>query len=111
MIEDHQYPANLIRIGNNAQENDDLIKISSQNDVWFHLSNLPSCHVVIQQSKKHKVTKEMILYCAELVKLNTKYKNYNRLQVDYTEIKNITRTKTPGTVTFKSRNRVNTITV
>ena len=34
------------RVGQNAKENFDLIDISSPNDLWFHISQQASCHVV-----------------------------------------------------------------
>jgi predicted ribosome quality control (RQC) complex YloA/Tae2 family protein len=36
----------LYKIGTNAQENWDLIDESSEGDLWFHVNDLPSCHVV-----------------------------------------------------------------
>ncbi len=109
MKEDQTFDNNLIRIGENANENDEIIGQSKQTDVWFHLDNLPSCHVVIECDKKNPINKQMINYCASLCKDNTKYRNYKKLKVKYTEIKNVKRTETPGKVIIKGKS--NTISI
>lgn len=97
----------LIKIGQNAIENDDLIKIADQNDLWFHLDNLPSCHLIL--SSKSDITKNTIRYCAEQVKNNTKYRNLKKVRVNYTQIKNIKRTKTIGKVIIMGKHSTITI--
>ena len=94
---------NIILIGENQQENDDLVKNNEKSDYWFHLSNLPSCHLILKTSKP---SKSEIKECAELVKLYTKYKNYHKLKVDYLSLKYITRTNTLGKVILKKRANV-----
>lgn len=101
--EDNKYPDNLIKIGENKDDNDLIIKEAMQTDIWFHLAKYPSCHVIISCSKKNPVSKGMIRYCAQLVKDNTKYKNINNLKINYTEIKNIRRTDEPGKVIISSK--------
>lgn len=107
--EDTTFPNNKIRIGQNAQENDNIIKESKETDVWFHISELPSCHVIIEASTEYPITKQMIYYCANLVKENTKYKNIPKLKINYTTIKNVSRTKIPGKVILKGK--VNSVVV
>lgn len=86
-----------ILIGQNKDENDQIIKQSQQYDIWFHLSNLPSCHVVLFTQNK-KIDKKTLRYCAELVKENTKYKNLQKLKVEYIPMKFIKRTHEKGRV-------------
>lgn len=109
MIKDNTFEDNLILIGKNAEENDIIIKNSKQNDVWFHLANLSSCHVVIKCTKKHPINKEMIQYCAEVCKANTKYKELKSVVVNYCDIKQVMRTNIPGKVELKGK--VNSITL
>jgi predicted ribosome quality control (RQC) complex YloA/Tae2 family protein len=109
MKQDTIFENNLIRIGQNASENDDLIDDSDQQDIWFHLENLSSCHIVIKITEEYPITKQIIYYCASLCKENTKYKNYKKVKVMYTEIKNVTRTKTKGMVNCKGK--YNTVTI
>ena len=90
-------------IGQNANDNDFIINQGKQTDIWFHLANLPSCHVIISCDKKYPITKQMIYYCALLVKQNTKYKNIKKVCINYTELKNVKRTKISGKVMIKGK--------
>ncbi|ARF09521.1 protein of unknown function DUF814 [Indivirus ILV1] len=103
VIEDTTFPNNKIKIGENAKDNDSLVKSSKETDIWFHISSLSSCHVIIESSIEYPITKQMIFYCANLVKNHTKYKNINKITVNYTSIKNVSRTKILGTVTVKGK--------
>jgi len=96
--EDQIFENNIIRIGGNAEDNDKIVAEAKQTDYWFHLANLPSCHVIISVDKNNPITKQMIKYCAYLVKENTKYKNFKEVVVNYTLIKNVKRTKEKGKV-------------
>ena len=44
-------------IGRNSQENFDIIDQADCDDLWFHLNDLPSCHVVasIPSNVKDKI--------------------------------------------------------
>ena len=108
MITDKTFENNLILLGENAEENDTLIKDAKQKHLWFHLANLSSCHVILQCDKKNPVNKQMIRYCAELCKQHTKYKNL-KVTVNYCEIKQVRRTKIKGQVTLNGK--INNITV
>lgn len=100
---DYTFPDNPIKIGQNSQENDKMISEAKQNDMWFHLSNLPSCHVIIAHSDKQEITKQMILYCANLVKQNTKFRNLHKIRINYTFIKNVRKTTIPGKVNISGK--------
>lgn len=103
MKEDITFPNNKIRIGQNKEENDKIITEADQTDIWFHLANFPSCHVIIKCNKKFPIDKEMIYYCATLVKENTKYKNFKKIKINYCPIKNIKKTNEKGKVIIKGR--------
>ena len=100
---DNTFENNPIAIGENQKDNDMIISKSKQTDVWFHLANLPSCHVILSCTKKHPVTKKMIKYCAALVKQHTKYRNIKKIKVNYTTIKNIRKTGVKGEVIIKGK--------
>lgn len=88
-----------ILIGQNAKENDLVIKNSSQNDIWFHLETSSSPHIVLQ-SNGDVVPKKYIKHVASLLFV---YKSKAPVQkVMYTEIKNVSLTKTPGSVITKN---------
>jgi predicted ribosome quality control (RQC) complex YloA/Tae2 family protein len=105
---DNTFENNPIKIGQNAIDNDNIITEASQTDIWFHLKNFPSCHVIIECSKEFPIDSIMIMHCANLVKQNTKYKNVPNLKVNYIPIKHIQKTNTPGLViiTGKTKNIV-----
>lgn len=103
VTDDKRFENNKILIGENASENDYIVKNAKQTDFWFHLADFPSCHVIIEVSKEFPITKQMINYCANLVKENTKYKNLPKVKVNYTSIRNIKRTETKGQVIIKGK--------
>lgn len=86
------------RLGRNAKENFELIDDADQEDWWFHLADEPSGHCIIDSST---VDKEMIIFASNLVKEHSKSKNNKKVKVVYTQIKNITKTKTLGQVIVK----------
>jgi len=99
-----------IKIGKNAQENWDIISDSFQNDLWFHLGgSLPSPHVVLTLPNKFKLKKipnTIIMQCALFCKQHSKFANINKVSVIYTEIKNVSKGKTIGSVFTKKTSSV-----
>lgn len=89
------------RIGKNAQDNFDVIDSSHPDDIWFHIENLPSCHIVMKRPMKPMVKKElqkMYKQCAVLCKANSKYKSDKNVVIIYTTIKYVTKTDIVGSV-------------
>lgn len=101
--EDYTFENNLIKIGQSAEENDKIVSDAKQTDIWFHLANFSSCHVIITCSNEYPITNQMINYCAMIVKQNTKYKNLSKVTVNYTEIKNVRKTNVRGMVILKGK--------
>ena len=88
-------------IGKSAQENWNLIDSSNENDLWFHLDDIPSPHVFLKtnNTNKNKISKNVIKACAIYCKQYSKLKNNNNnVPVIYTEIKNIKKTNIIGSV-------------
>lgn len=85
-----------IVIGQNAKENDVLIKESHPMDLWFHLSNVPSAHLVLR-SKGDKIPRRYINEVSGMLFENNK-KYMGNTNVIYTEIRNVKRTDVPGCV-------------
>lgn len=106
------YDANLdenleIYLGENSRDNWDIIDISSQNDMWFHLDNVPSPHVILKiTNNKKKINKQTIIYCCSLCKENSKYCNHKKITAIYTEIKNISKGKEIGSVFTKKIKKI-----
>ncbi len=82
-----------IKMGQNARENDRLVKESLQTSIWLHLDNFPSAHVVIQNDNPSKA---VIKYAAQQLKDYSKY-NFN-VKVNYISIRYVKRTDKAGLV-------------
>jgi len=91
-----------ICIGENAIENDSLVKNSNDDDVWVHISDYPSAHGIIQNPSGKRVPKKIIKRVCCLIKSkNNRCKSMKDLQFDICPIKNVTSTNIPGRVTIK----------
>ena len=84
-----------IKIGRSAAENTELVQNANKSDIWFHLSDSPSCHVVLETNVS-KVPKQVISRCAYLCKMHSK--TSHNCKVIYTQIVNVKITRTPGQV-------------
>ena len=82
-------------LGQNAQENHNIIDNAEKNDWWFHLTDFPSGHCIVETDI---LEKEDIIFASKLVKENSKFKNINKVSVSYLQIKNIKKTMKPGEV-------------
>ena len=87
-------------IGKNQKDNFDIIDMSRPNDLWFHLNDCPSCHVIakLPENIDKKNLKYIIKRGALLCKQNSKYKSEKDVDVIYTFIKNIKKTNKVGCV-------------
>ena len=90
-------------IGQNAAENFQIIDDSQSNDLWFHVADFPSCHVVakindIMASINRKDIKYIIKQGAVLCKQYSKYNSVKNLDINYTEISNVQKTTVIGSV-------------
>ena len=89
-------------IGQNAKENWNLIDNSKPDDMWFHLDDFPSTHVVVSQdSTLHSeiyYPNQIIALGSNYCKSHSKKKNELKIKIVYTHIKNITKGKEVGSV-------------
>jgi predicted ribosome quality control (RQC) complex YloA/Tae2 family protein len=100
-----------ILIGKNQKENDRLIDMSSPNDIWFHVSNSPSTHVILKNEDKmsiNKIPKQVLKRCACLCKSHSKSSSVRNCEIMYTQIMNVEKTDIPGKVTV-NKNHSKTI--
>ena len=90
-----------IRLGKTQQENDNIVRSSSQSALWFHLKDFPSAHVVVTNIvTPGKYDNAVIIRAATLVKESAKQgvNNLQRVSVNYLPIKNVKRTEIAGQV-------------
>jgi predicted ribosome quality control (RQC) complex YloA/Tae2 family protein len=85
-----------IYIGKNALGNQEIIKLSHPDSLWFHLEDISSCHIILE-NKGDKIPKEYIRKIGKMIYLYKKdIPKYTK--IIYTCIKNIKLTNEIGTV-------------
>jgi predicted ribosome quality control (RQC) complex YloA/Tae2 family protein len=90
-------------IGGNAKENFEIIDSAKPDDLWFHVDDLPSCHVIaaisdITDNKSKKDIRYIVKQGALLCKKYSKYKSVYGLPITYTYISNVHKTDVVGSV-------------
>lgn len=90
------------RVGQHAQDNFDLIDTSAPTDLWFHIRDGASCHVVAVVTEGASYNKKQLRHIATqgavICKQHSKYKSESNVQVMYTQIQHVTKTSTVGMV-------------
>ena len=117
-----------IYVGKCREENDALVRSSSESDIWFHLADAPSCHVILhlqslsadenapelaflkrkglKNQEDIKITcipRQVIKHCACLCVANSKTdksRKSSKNVVSYTISANVSPTKHLGQVTI-----------
>ena len=88
------------KVGKNDKENDKLLDEANQNDLWFHLEGHASPHGILF-TNGGDVTKMELLECANIVKMGSKLKNMKKVNVIYTQRRNVKKTEKLGQVIVK----------
>lgn len=91
-----------IYVGKNSKQNDYItLKVARKDDLWFHVKDSPGSHVIL---KADKFIDEDIAKAAYLAALNSSLANDNKVDVDYTEKKNVNKAKgaKDGTVYYEN---------
>lgn len=91
-------------IGSNAKENWEILSKSQPSYLFFHLSSLPSCYVILQTDEK--VTDDIIRECAKICLENTKYRNLRKVYVDYTTVSNVSKGEKVGEIFYPNKRKV-----
>lgn len=93
-------------IGKNANENTYLLKNANSMDIWFHIADGPSAHLIFKNPMEidlKTLRKEGIIYNMALsLKKATKYRKTNNITIIYDYCKNVTPLDKPGLVQCKS---------
>lgn len=96
-------------IGQNKNENFDVIDKGEPDDLWFHANEISSCHVVaiVPKDISNKERKYIIKAGAILCKKYTnKLRTLTEIEIIYTEIKNIEKTEYIGCVKVENQKRI-----
>jgi predicted ribosome quality control (RQC) complex YloA/Tae2 family protein len=96
-------------VGGNSKENWALLDKAKPDDLFFHLSKLPSCYVILQQNGN--LDPSILYECAKICLNNTKYKNMKGVYVDCTEIRNVRKSEDIGSIEYKNNKKINKIRV
>jgi predicted ribosome quality control (RQC) complex YloA/Tae2 family protein len=74
-------------LGTSERENIYLLENSKASDFWFHLKDRPSCHVIVQNTKK-ELSESVINQAASLcTKFSVDYPGV--YEVDFTQRRNV----------------------
>lgn len=96
-----------IYVGKNNIENDYLtLKFAHNNDIWLHIKNIPGSHVIIKNMEE--IPDSTLLEAATLAAFYSKGKNYTKVPIDYTEIRNVKKMAKgkPGMVTYSTNKTI-----
>ena len=93
----------VINIGQNKTENWELIDSSEETDIWFHIEDNPSCHVIVKNINSVKIRdipQQVIKRSAYLCKINSslKIRQMSKCNVIYTPILEVKKTDIVGQV-------------
>ena len=71
-----------VTLGQSKEENEQLVHDSQASHTWFHLENVPSAHLLINESYKN-LPKSVIYKCALELKKCGKYRKCNHVSIMY----------------------------
>lgn len=93
-----------IYVGKNNKQNDYLtMKFANKDDIWLHVQKMPGSHVIIKKSTE-LIPETTLEEAAILAAYYSKAKNSNNVAIDYTEKKNVKKSKNakPGMVIYEN---------
>ena len=74
-----------VLVGRNSNENQKLLEIAKANDLWMHIRDLPSSHVIIRTDKQN--LPDSVVQAAAKLCVDFSVKNPGDYEVDYTKRK------------------------
>ena len=99
LVKDHNIE---IYVGENANDNWDILDKANQNYIWMHLNNFSSPYIIINISNPNK---SILNYGASLCKLHSKFSKSNKIKVIYTEVKNVKKGNKLGSAIIKGKTK------
>lgn len=97
-----------IKVGKNAEGNDDIRRLSKKDDLWFHAKDVAGSHAIISNKQQQNYPKELIEFVASIVLLKSKNVNASLAPVSYTALKYVRKPKgaKPGQVIVSKESTV-----
>ena len=74
-----------VLVGRNSNENQKLLEIAKANDLWMHIRDVPSSHVIIKTDKQN--LPDSVIQAAAKLCVDFSVKNPGDYEVDYTKRK------------------------
>ena len=97
----------IIFIGKNKYDNWKLIDNAKSSDIWFHVENNSSSHVILQTDiSLNKIPKQVVKRCACLCKSKSSSKSIKNCSIIYTTISNITKGDIVGQVIVNNKKTI-----
>lgn len=95
-------------VGKNNKQNDQIIKLARDEDLWFHTHNCAGSHVLLRVEAGQNITDEIIFECAKLAKQYSSAKDSSKVGVIYTQAKNLKKPPAAplGYVTYKNEKEI-----
>lgn len=91
-----------IYVGKNSKQNDYItLKLANRDDIWFHVKDVPGSHVIL---RSENINDNDIIIAAYLAAINSSVSNEEKIDIDYTEKKNVNKAKgaKPGMVYYEN---------
>ncbi|BFL72426.1 NFACT RNA binding domain-containing protein [Anaerococcus nagyae] len=91
-----------IYVGKNSKQNDYItLKLANKDDLWFHVKDVPGSHVILRSDN---INDEDINIASYLAAVNSSISSDNKVNIDYTEKKNVNKAKgaKPGMVYYEN---------
>jgi predicted ribosome quality control (RQC) complex YloA/Tae2 family protein len=99
----------ICKIGQNAKDNWNILSDIEDNFLFFHLSDFPSCYVIIEYDNDENPCYDLLKFGATICKSNTKYRNMKNIRVDWTRCNNIKKGRKLGEIYYKKLELVKNI--
>lgn len=110
-----EFEGHVIRYGRNAEGNTHLIEDADGADMWFHVDEYASAHVICESSSPHApYPASVVRFCANFCVERTlalKRQGLKKVYVIYTPVSNLKLGKVPGEVEIVDEKMVRRIRV
>ena len=97
----------IASLGKNNIQNDKLLSLADRNDLWLHVKDYHSSHLIIR-SNGEEIPENVIKICAEICAFYSQGGKLDKLQVDYTKRRYVKKRggKNLGGVTYENQSSI-----
>ena len=95
----------LVVYGKTGQQNDEVVRQASSDDIWLHVQQGPGGHVIIKTGgRPHDVPESTIIEAAEHAAALSRQAQSSKVEVDYTQVKHLNKPTggPPGFVYYRN---------